>query len=155
MLYNKFDYWWYDFCKKRKWADWIDDNIVWYVYTKPREYYLTVRHWFRCNFNKRKSLSYHTGNPIQHPPKLHSFQSCDLSNFTGRSRYVSGLFVRRHNQCPGYEFIGKLFARWFYQVSQMLSDNIWQWPDTRQFALSCSGIFLCSGIRQWKRCYLF
>ena len=52
MLYNKFDYWWYDFCKKHKWADWIDDNIVWYVYTKPREYYLTVRHWFRCNFNK-------------------------------------------------------------------------------------------------------
>ena len=36
MLYNKFDYWWYDVCKKHKWCDWIDDHIVWYVYTKPR-----------------------------------------------------------------------------------------------------------------------
>ena len=52
MLDNKFDYWWYDVCKKHKWCDWIDDHIMWYVYTKPREYYRTVRHWFYCNFNK-------------------------------------------------------------------------------------------------------
>ena len=52
MLDNKFDNWWYDVCKKHKWCDWIDDHIMWYVYTKPREYYRTVRHWFYCNFNK-------------------------------------------------------------------------------------------------------
>ena len=52
MMYNKLGNWWYKQCKKHKALDWIDDNILWYVWTKPREYYLTVRHWFYCNFNK-------------------------------------------------------------------------------------------------------
>jgi hypothetical protein len=51
MMYNKVGDWWYKKCKKSKFCDWIDDNILWYVWTKPREYYLDVRHWFVCNFN--------------------------------------------------------------------------------------------------------
>lgn len=44
-------HWWYKKCKKHKALDWIDDHIVWYVWTKPHDWYLTVRHWIRCNFN--------------------------------------------------------------------------------------------------------
>ena len=52
MMYNKLGTWWYKQCKKHKVLDWIDDHIIWYVWTKPQDWYLTVRHWFRCNFNK-------------------------------------------------------------------------------------------------------
>jgi hypothetical protein len=52
MMYNKLGTWWYKQCKKHKVLDWIDDNILWYVWDKPRDIYLTVRHWFYCNFNR-------------------------------------------------------------------------------------------------------
>ena len=38
--------------KKNKLFDWIDDHIIWYIYTKPREYYLNLRGWIYYNFNK-------------------------------------------------------------------------------------------------------
>lgn len=42
----------YEYAKNHKWFKWIDDNIVWYVWDKPRDWYRTVRHWFVCNFNR-------------------------------------------------------------------------------------------------------
>ena len=51
MMYNKLGAWWHKKCKKSKLCDWIDDNILWYVWTKPRYRYLTIRQWFYCNFN--------------------------------------------------------------------------------------------------------
>lgn len=36
----------YKLCKKYKWFDWIDDNIFWYIYDKPKDWYKTVRCWF-------------------------------------------------------------------------------------------------------------
>ena len=52
MMYNKLGDWWYKQCKKHKVLDWIDDNILWYVWSKPRSAYLSVKHWFYCNWNK-------------------------------------------------------------------------------------------------------
>ena len=43
---------WYDLCKKYKVLDWIDDNILWYVWEKPKSAFKTVRYWFYCNWNK-------------------------------------------------------------------------------------------------------
>lgn len=43
---------WYWYCKKHKWADWIDDNILWYIWKKPKDKYYSIRAWFRCNWNK-------------------------------------------------------------------------------------------------------
>lgn len=28
--------------------EWIGDNIIWYIWDKPKDYYRTVRHWWRC-----------------------------------------------------------------------------------------------------------
>lgn len=42
---------WYDFCEKHKWANWIDDNIVWHCIDKPMDIYKSIRHWFYCNWN--------------------------------------------------------------------------------------------------------
>lgn len=44
--------WWYKKCKSNKVCDWIDDNILWYIWDKPKSAYRTVYHWFYCNFNK-------------------------------------------------------------------------------------------------------
>ena len=52
MMYNKLGDWWYKQCKKHKVLDWIDDNILWYVWSKPRSAYLSIKHWFYCNWNK-------------------------------------------------------------------------------------------------------
>ena len=51
---KKFDisHWWYKKCKKNKVLDWIDDNVIWHMWTRPRSFCLTVRHWFVSNFNK-------------------------------------------------------------------------------------------------------
>lgn len=43
---------WYNLCKKYKILDWIDDNIVWYIYDKPKNLFKTIRYWFYCNWNK-------------------------------------------------------------------------------------------------------
>jgi len=43
---------WYDLCKKYKVLDWIDDNILWYVWEKPKSAFKTIRYWFYCNWNK-------------------------------------------------------------------------------------------------------
>lgn len=43
---------WYNLCKKYKILDWIDDNIIWYIYNKPKSFIKTVRYWFYCNWNK-------------------------------------------------------------------------------------------------------
>ncbi len=32
--------------------NWIDDNIIWYVYDKPIQYFKTIKYWFYCNWNK-------------------------------------------------------------------------------------------------------
>ena len=44
--------WWYKKCKSNKVCDWIDDNILWYIWDKPKSAYRTVYHWLYCNFNK-------------------------------------------------------------------------------------------------------
>ena len=44
--------WWYKKCKSNKVCDWIDDNILWYIWDKPKSAYRTMYHWFYCNFNK-------------------------------------------------------------------------------------------------------
>jgi len=44
--------WWYKKCKSNKVCEWIDDYILWYVYSKPKSAYYSVRGWFRSNFNK-------------------------------------------------------------------------------------------------------
>lgn len=41
----------YKFCKKHKWANWIDDNIIYYIYDTPRYYIQNIRSWFRNNWN--------------------------------------------------------------------------------------------------------
>lgn len=43
---------WYSLCKKYTLLRWIDDNIVWYVYVKPKNLFCVVRNWFYCNWNK-------------------------------------------------------------------------------------------------------
>ena len=44
--------WWYKKCKSNKICNWIDDNIFWYLWVKPKSMYRSVHHWFYCNFNK-------------------------------------------------------------------------------------------------------
>ena len=43
---------WYKLCRKYKALDWIDDNIIWYIWDKPKDVYKTIKHWFYCNWNK-------------------------------------------------------------------------------------------------------
>lgn len=43
---------WNNLCKKYKFFDWIDDNIVWYIYDKPKDFYRSVKQWFHSNWNK-------------------------------------------------------------------------------------------------------
>ena len=52
MMYNKLGDWWYKQCKKHKALDWIDDNILWYIWTNPQSAYRSIKHWFYCNWNK-------------------------------------------------------------------------------------------------------
>jgi len=43
---------WDKLCQKYKFIDWIDDNIVWYIYDKPKHFYRGVKQWFHSNWNK-------------------------------------------------------------------------------------------------------
>ena len=54
MTDSKLRTWWFKKCEKHKSLDWIDDHIIFYVWTKPYDIYKSVRHWFYCNWN-----SYH------------------------------------------------------------------------------------------------
>ena len=49
---SKFGNWWYKQTKKSVFINWVDDNVVWYLYDKPRDRYETVRHWLYCNWNR-------------------------------------------------------------------------------------------------------
>lgn len=49
---KKLSDWWYKKTKKSKICSWIDDNIVWWAYDRPKDVYLSVKHWFYCNWNK-------------------------------------------------------------------------------------------------------
>lgn len=42
---------WNNACVRHKSLAWIDDNVFWWLYDKPREWYLNIRHWFYCNWN--------------------------------------------------------------------------------------------------------
>lgn len=43
---------WEKKCKSNKVCEWIDNNVIWYLWDKPKSAYKSVRHWFHCNFNK-------------------------------------------------------------------------------------------------------
>jgi hypothetical protein len=37
---------------KSKIFDWIDDNILYYIWHRPSSIFRTIRYWFHCNWNK-------------------------------------------------------------------------------------------------------
>lgn len=50
---SKIGDWWYKKCKTSKICDWIDDKIIYYLIDKPKDKYYSIRHWFKCNWNKQ------------------------------------------------------------------------------------------------------
>ena len=43
---------WHNACVRHKSLAWVDDNIIWWLWDKPKDWYRSTRHWFYCNWNR-------------------------------------------------------------------------------------------------------
>lgn len=73
--------------------EWIDDNIIWYIWDKPIHIYKEIRHWFKlcvCNKYYWKQLKMHTFNCFP-------YDECYF--FEGQYQWLNYAIDYFENQC--------------------------------------------------------
>lgn len=91
---------WYKLQMQYKSIDWIDSNIIYYIWDKPYHLFREIRNWFYCNWNKKHwkllKTSFHSMPWDQ--SYLFQLMKCQIDkqirHFTKYNNFVNGEYTR-------------------------------------------------------------